>query len=94
MNDIWALGITFYWLLTGRYPFGDQETVLELKQAILEQPIDFSLIINQQAREVIKGMLQKEVSKRAKLTDILHSSWVTQNGKENIKLDEINLSDI
>jgi len=32
LNDLWALGITFYKLLTGHYPFKGSESVMEMKE--------------------------------------------------------------
>jgi len=49
LHDIWALGVSFYWLLTGKYPFGQHISVLNLKAAIIKKEVDFSLILNQQA---------------------------------------------
>ena len=39
-------------------------------------------------------MLQKDVRKRMKLSDILKSNWVTNNGRVVIKIDEISIADI
>ena len=52
-TDIWALGVTFYYLLTGKYPCEDAMNPLHLKTLIVEREINFSLIKNDEAREVI-----------------------------------------
>ena len=45
-TDIWALGITFYYLLTGEYPWKATHP-LQLKEMVCGQDIDFSLIKNE-----------------------------------------------
>lgn len=56
LQDLWALGITFYKILTGVFPFKGN-SVLKLKESILNDPIDFSLIKNQAARACIEHIL-------------------------------------
>jgi serine/threonine protein kinase len=56
-TDLWALGITIYYLLTGKYPCEDAKDPLHLKTLIVEREIDFSIIKNDDAREVIKSLL-------------------------------------
>ena len=42
-TDLWALGITFYYLLAGQYPY-DATSFFELKRQVLEEDICFDLI--------------------------------------------------
>ena len=53
-TDIWALGVTFYYLLCGRYPWEGAKNPLHLKELILLTDIDFNLIKSEQARYLIK----------------------------------------
>jgi serine/threonine protein kinase KIN1/2 len=53
-TDIWALGVTFYYLLCGRYPWEDAKNPMHLKELILLTDIDFDLIKNEQARYLIR----------------------------------------
>ena len=52
-TDMWALGITFYYLLTGRYPSQHVQNLIELKENITQKEFDFSFIKHPDAREVI-----------------------------------------
>lgn len=47
---MWALGITFYQLITGRLPYEEARNPLELREAILHDDIDFSKIKKPEAR--------------------------------------------
>ena len=78
-TDMWALGITFYQLITGRLPYENAKNPFELREAILHDDIDFSKIKKPEARQVIRSLLQKDPNDRASIDELLKSSWVTQN---------------
>lgn len=40
-TDIWALGITFYFLMTGAYPWKNATNPMNLKEMVCSQEIDF-----------------------------------------------------
>jgi hypothetical protein len=43
MTDLWALGVTFFFLITGQYPH-EAGNFYDLKKKVLEEPINFHLI--------------------------------------------------
>ena len=70
-SDIWALGIAFYFILTGRTPYHDAKNVCQLSEILHGREIDFSLIKDENAKYVLQIMLEKDPTKRAKLEDLM-----------------------
>ena len=83
-TDIWALGATFFYLLTGKYPFGSQKSLTKLAEAIKHTTINFKVITNEKARACIKRMLDKNPETRITIEDLLKMDWVTNSGTEPI----------
>jgi [calcium/calmodulin-dependent protein kinase] kinase len=88
-TDLWALGITFFYLLTGEYPWKDAKHPLQLKEMVCSQEIDFSAIKNKDARDLISGLLEKDPEKRATLPKLIDHPWVTNNGIDPVMLESI-----
>ena len=64
MDDIWALGVTFYQFLSGgKFPFGEPKTLADLVHSVLLTKFDFSTI-DPRLRELVAAMLDKDPKRR------------------------------
>lgn len=86
-TDLWALGVTMYYLLKGKYPAHEATNLIELREHITTKEIDFSGIKNEDVKEVLMGMLEKDPNKRMTLEDLLKSNWVTNHSKDMIEIN-------
>lgn len=77
-NDAWACGVLLYLLLTSRLPYINYPTELALYQAIVEQPVDFSQVSDddKEALPLLKGLLEKDQTKRLKVSVALEQTWL------------------
>ena len=97
--DLWALGVTFFYLITGQHPF-NAGNFFDLKQKVLEEEINFGLIKHEASRVLLQKMLEKDPNKRAKLEDLINDPWVTSKGALNLmevdysREDEANFGNI
>lgn len=57
---------------------------MELQDKVVNRSIDFSVIQDQNLRELLKRILEKDPTKRATLEEILENPWVTNNGATKI----------
>ena len=84
LNDIWACGITLYYMAVGHYPFvasGNnfdklhhliQKTEPEYPEALLGTPI----------HDLITKLLKKLPDERITIAQIKEHPWITKNGEE------------
>ena len=64
ITDIWALGVTFYYLITGTFPFEASKNAFLLREMVLNQPINFDIIKNDKLRDLMTKILEKDPTKR------------------------------
>jgi serine/threonine protein kinase len=81
-TDLWALGVTFFFLMCGRFPCQDALNASHLKELICEREINFDLVKVPEARALLKRMLNKNPEERATLEDLENNLWLSVDGKE------------
>ena len=81
--DLWSAGVVLYAMLYGTVPF-KAGNIEELHKLILKAKYVLKDSISEDARDLIKGMLQRDPLKRLTITEILNHSWM-QNIDESVE---------
>ncbi|KAF2114976.1 kinase-like domain-containing protein [Lophiotrema nucula] len=79
--DIWSMGVTLFCLLFGRIPF-EKHGMLELYQAIRNDTPDIEPQINDDLRDLLLKLLEKDPEKRIKMPELREHHWVTRQGTD------------
>lgn len=86
--DIWSLGVTMFFLLTGFHPF-DSHDQQELLKKIVRQEPDYDADEwkgrSKEAMDLVKKLLTKDKEKRIEIEQVLEHDWITA-GNEKLKL--------
>lgn len=86
--DIWSLGVTAFFLLTGFHPFDSHDQQELLKKIVRQEPdyeADEWKTVSKEAIDLVKKLLTKEKEKRIEIEQVLEHEWITA-GNEKLKL--------
>ena len=74
--DIWTIGIMMWLMLFGAYPFQGKSSS-EIRKSIIEQELEFSkeILVSREARDLLRGMLNKSKERRYDMMRILTHKW-------------------
>ena len=73
--DVWAVGVTAHALATGSYAYR-AEGAWNTYQMILERDVDLSQISNQQCRNFLEAVLDRDPSSRLTAQQALEHAWL------------------
>lgn len=79
--DVWALGVLYYALLCGKFPFKGQNDK-ELYKKICKYTLEFPENISNSARNFLNRILMKEAHHRPSTKDILNDHYLENSDKE------------
>lgn len=76
--DIWALGITFFYLAFGYYPFQSVD-VLKFHKVVEDTEVKYPEGASPLFVNMLKKMIQKDPNKRCTLYDLFENEWVIKD---------------
>ncbi|KAI8940940.1 hypothetical protein NX059_002194 [Plenodomus lindquistii] len=91
--DIWSMGCTLYCLLFGRIPF-ERTGMIELYESIRVDPLEFDTDCNDQLKDLLQRLMDKDPQKRITMEEIREHPWVTRQGSDPLLPKSENVSSI
>lgn len=73
-TDIWAAGVTLYYMIEGKTPFKSR-VVVDLMNEVKTQEISYPSHFSKTLQELLSGMLEKDPDKRISIDEIKQSQW-------------------
>lgn len=87
-SDVWSLGILFYYLYSGKYPFKIDQDVSNLIIDIINTEIDFSCIKIQRIKELLKVMLIKNHLYRIDAFTLMDNELFKNSLNDSVDMNE------
>ena len=73
--DIWALGVTLYYMVTGNVPFAGS-TVPQIKESVLKGSYNPPKRVGSLCRELVAKLLTMQASERPSIYAVIQDAWL------------------
>lgn len=92
--DVWALGISLYMMLVGRHPYGRRGALgrdcTDILHTVGRREIAYPRCVSQQVAGLLRGLLERDASKRLDIVAIKSHEWLREMDWSRIRFESLN----